>query len=455
MRKVLFLAYHFPPIGGAGVQRAVKFARYLPAYGYQPVVVTGPGGAGDRWTPEDQTLADELPVGTEVHRVQGPEPPRSSGLRGRAERLLDLPSPFSRWWVDGAVAVGREAGSDVDLILGELVPYFTAEAAGMLARGLERPWIADLQDPWALDEMWVYPSGLHRRLDVRRMRRLLSSASGIIMNTPEAVLRVRRHLPELSETPIVSIPNGFDQSDFARSAPERVDGAFRIVHTGFLHTDLGMRHRKTRLLRTLLGGMPVRGVDFLTRSHVYLLEAVESLIEAEPELRSTIEVHLAGALTDADRQVAARSSVVRVHGYLSHRETVELLQSADLLFLPMHDLPPGIRAGLVPGKTYEYLASGRPILASVPEGDARDLLAEAGTAHLCRPSDTAAMAEIIQSQLRRWRAGAGSPSPRADVVSRYERRQQVRELAAFFDEILSSVRGDEAAPRVATAEQKA
>ncbi len=84
------------------------------------------------------------------------------------------------------------------------------------------------------------------------------------------------------------------------------------------------------------------------------------------------------------------------------------MRSADLLFLPMHDLPAGRRAGLVPQKTYEYLAAGRPILAAVPDGDARDLLDASGVARLCRPADAAAMAAAVAAEAAAsWTASAG------------------------------------------------
>jgi glycosyltransferase involved in cell wall biosynthesis len=198
----------------------------------------------------------------------------------------------------------------------------------------------------------------------------------------------------------------------------------------------GLEHRDRGRVRRLLGGMPVPEVDFLTRSHVYLLEAVERVLRADPSLRFVLQVHLVGALTDADREVASRSPVVRLHGYVDHATTVELVVTADLLFLPMQDLPVGMRAGLVPGKTYEYLRSGRPILAAVPDGDARDLLAEAGNAFLCRPADVTAMAEAIAGEVKRWRAGVIRPGPNPAVVGRYERRRQTGELARLLDDVL-------------------
>ena len=111
----------------------------------------------------------------------------------------------------------------------------------------------------------------------------------------------------------------------------------------------------------------------------------------------------------------------------------ELLRTADLLFLPMHELRPGERAGIVPGKTYEYLASGRPILAAVPEGDARDLLEEAGGAILCPPADVDCMAAAVRTQLERFRAGKPGASPSPEVVARYEYRNLVARLAEVFD----------------------
>src|SRR5206468_1953034 len=94
-------------------------------------------------------------------------------------------------------------------------------------------------------------------------------------------------------------------------------------------------------------------VDMLTRSHFFLLQAIDLLTQSGEIAPTELEVHLVGVLSAADRQVAERSPVVRSHGYVAHDETVRMMQSADLLFLPMHDVPAGSRAGLVPGKTYE------------------------------------------------------------------------------------------------------
>jgi glycosyltransferase involved in cell wall biosynthesis len=434
-RKVLVLAYFFPPVGGGTSYRNAGLVRHFPDFGYDPRIVTGAREVEHYWTPTDESVGGRLPEGTPVERLPGPEPESSAGWRRRAERLLDLDGSWYRWWLRGSYEVARRHAGEADLIYAPLEPYETSAVASRLADEFSVPWVADLLDPWAVDEMRLHVSGLHRRRDLRRMRRHLANASAIVMSTEEARRRVAAELPSLAPALVEPIAVGFDRDDFRLPAPRRDDGKFRIVHTGFLHTEAGLRHRKTARLRRLAGGeyLPV---DFLTRSHVFLLEAVDRLLAEEPELSDVLEVQLAGAPTDADRRVAARSSVTRLLGFLPHDETMTLIRTADLLFVPMQDVAPPNRAGLTPQKIYEYLAAGVPILAAVPEGDARTVLGEAGNAHVCAPADVDGMVRALRTELDRWRAGSEPPRPRAEVVARYERREIARRLAAVFDDVL-------------------
>jgi glycosyltransferase involved in cell wall biosynthesis len=433
MPRVLFCAYHFPPIGGAGVQRYLKLVRYLAEAGWESTVVTGPGIAGDRWAPEDRSLAAELPPSTELHRVPGPMP-AGSPWRDRADRLLARDGAWHDWWNTGCAELAVAVGGECDVVFGGLQPYEMAAGVAHAAAALGKPWVADLADPWALDEMRLSLSAWHRRRDLAQMRARLATASAIVMNTEEATRRVREQLPELAGRLTEPIPNGFDSRDFEVAPAARDETRFRIVHTGYLHTELGLRQRRHRRLKRLLRGAPVPGVDILTRSHVYLLEALEALETSNPEVASRIEVVLAGVLSEADLAITREAPRVRLTGYLAHPESVALLKSADLLFLPMQNLPQGLRAGLVPGKTYEYLGAGRPILAAVPPGDARDLLEAAGNAHICAPDDVDGMAHRILAAFRE-RAEGGPPSPRPEVVAQYEWRELAARLASVLDDV--------------------
>jgi glycosyltransferase involved in cell wall biosynthesis len=440
VRRILFHSYHYPPIGGSGAKRPLTLSRYLPDVGYDPIVITGAGATADRWAPADETLLSKVPEGIERRRLPpSTYPETSSRWRARAERWLGLRSPWARWWVAQSVGLGLEAGAEADLVYVWMQPYESAEAGVELSRRLGLPWIADLGDPWALDEMMVYPTSLHRARELRRMRALLGTASAIVMNTPEAASRLVEAFPELGDRPVVAIPNGFDAADFDGPPPARTDSAFRLVHTGYLHTDLGLDHRRLRLVRRALGGSAAR-VDVLTRSHVYVLRAIEAVLERDPSAAEALEFHLAGLLTERDREIALKSPVVTVHGYLTHRASIHLIRSADLLFLPMHNLPPGVRATIVPGKTYEYLASETPVLAAVPDGDARDLLGEAGNAMLCRPDDVEGMARALLEALDRHRKGTPPRPPAHEVVERFDYRGLTVRLGGVFDEVLAQRR---------------
>jgi glycosyltransferase involved in cell wall biosynthesis len=420
VKRVALLAYYFPPLGGAGVQRAVTLARRLPELGWDPVIVTGPAAAEDRWTPRDTGLGHGLD-GLEIVRVAGPEPPRGEG---RAERWLRVRSAWARWWTEGAATA--LAGLDVDVILATLSPFEGAAAAASAARSLGKPWIADLRDPWALDEMFAYPSRLHRSAELRVMERDLATAEAIVMNTAEARHAMRTAFPALAPRLSAPVPNGFDPEDFAGGGIGRADSAFRLVHTGYLHTELA-RTGARAAVRALAGGM-LNGVDIGARSHLYLLQAVDRLRAEEPSIGERIELHLAGVMSTSDLESSGRPYVKRL-GYLSHTDTVALMRSADALFLPMHDLPTGRRARIVPGKTYEYLGARRPILAAVPDGDARDLLERAGNAALSRPRDVDGLVDALRALVQ----GRYPAEPRPTVIAGYERRALAARMAAILD----------------------
>jgi glycosyltransferase involved in cell wall biosynthesis len=441
MSRVLVIAYHFPPVGGAGVQRSVRFVEHLPDFGWEPVVVTAPGPSGDRWSPLDESLAAQLPEGLEVIRLREPEPAASDRLRRRGERWLRIPPAFASWWIDGVVAAATAAGP-VDAVYASMSPFESGDAAAAVSRLIGRPWIADLRDPWALDEMQVFPTALHRRLELHRMGRLLAGAGAVVMNTREATTAVLSAFPELRGRHVATIPNGYDARDFATPEPRRSDRAFRVVHTGYLHTDLGRQQRRRGRARRLLGGA-ISNVDILTRSHLYLLEALRDIRARRPDLAPRLELHLAGVVSDADREALRGDDWITVHDYLPHEDSVALVRGADLLFLPMHDLPEGRRARIVPGKTYEYLASGRPILAAVPDGDARDLLSTRPSAVLCRPADAAAMARAVEQMMDATDAGGRTPSePLGRLHRRYERRELTRTLASLLDAATGATRAE-------------
>lgn len=430
MTKFLFISHFFPPAGGAGVQRSSKFVKFLPAAGLMPVVVTAKLNPADRLTPEDRTLMGDVPEGLPVYRaewnVKEPNAPLRSKLRQEA-------------FLGAAGTAIREHRPE--FIFVSMSPFQDAEIGTRLSREHGLPWIADLRDPWALDEFQVYRSFAHRSAELRKMRKSLASAAGIVMNTPEARDRLLAAFPEFRVRPVTSVTNGYDPADFSVARNGTHGQKFRIVHTGTFHTKMGMHQKRWRPMYRILGRCE-SGLEILPRSPYYLLQALERISRTDPAIHDAIEVVFAGVMSSADRELISRSGVadkVQVTGYLGHSESAKETASADLLFLPLHGLKPGRSASIVPGKTYEYIGSGNPILAALPEGDARRFVEAAGNCWITGPDDVEGMAEGIRHFFRQWESGTISRTRNPDVTKAFERRTLTAQLADFLRSVDTEV----------------
>ncbi len=429
MTPVLFLAHYFPPIGGAGVQRSAKFVKHLPGLGILPLVLTGEGKPSDRWTPEDRSLQADVPTEVPVIRVAVPGADsldREARMRRRHEAFVKAGS--------GAIAEHRPKA-----ILVTMSPFDDALIAAELARKYNLPWVADLRDPWALDEFQVYRSFWHRQRERRKMESYLGSAASIIMNTPEAMRKFRAAFPRLASRARVAITNGYDVEEFQVNWNRPRNLKFTLVHSGYLHTESGL-HQQRRSFEYRLLGRIEPGVRILPRSHFYLMQALEKWLSQDASLVGNFRAEFIGVGSPTDEALVRNSparELVRFTGYLPHSECVQRVMNADLVFLPMHQVPAGTRASIVPGKTYEYMATRRPILAAVPESDAKDFLKAAGTARLCDPEDVGQMLEALRSAYAEWKSGAdGSSRWNAVAVQRFERANLTKQLR---DELLALI----------------
>ncbi|MBI3746290.1 MAG: glycosyltransferase family 4 protein [Chloroflexi bacterium] len=436
-RRLLVIAYFFPPLGGVGVQRTLKFVRHLGASGWRSVVVT-PGRPA--YPIRDPGLLDEIPGDTEVVRTTCPEPaglagslagrfapadrtdgtpPRSPlrrGRRGRSRaalrtagrwwtrlvRILLFPDDQALWW-PFAVRAGLRAhrAQPVDAIYSSSPPV-TGHLIGRSLKGLTgRPWIADFRDPWVGNAFAGPISWPRRRLQAWLERQIVERADRVIVVSPSIQRALQIRYPGQAAK-ILCIPNGYDRADLNGIEPTpREPGRFAIVYAGSIYGD---------------------------RELTLFLDGLELLLTRRPELRTRLRVEFVGRVNVANQQIAARyagtdrlGGIVSWTGFLPRREAVARMRSADALLQLIAD-DPG-KDAVVGAKTVEYLAFDLPILAVVPRGDARAVLEELDWGVVADPEP-----EAIATGLERI-VETPRPARRADPEGRYDRAAQARRLA--------------------------
>ena len=433
MKNILFIAYHFPPIGGAPVQRTLNFIKYLLETRYRAIVITGPGKIRGKYSPEDKELINEIPPKIPIYRVDSKMPQEREGVFRKIQSLLNVPRLFSKWWIPSAIKLSERAYKEngANLIYATMSPFESAYVASYLSKEIGIPWVADLRDAWILDEIQKYPTGIHKRLKLIKMHSLLSTASIIVMNTPEATDRLKRTFPDFKKKRVLTITNGFDPPDFKEKLELRNDKKFSIVHIGHFITSMAQNRR----IYEMLGGAE-RGVDTNTRSPSVLFNAIDELCKVNTNVMEHLEIVFVGSISKKERtliETSKLSEVCRFTGFIPHKEAFKILRTADMLFLPMHNLPPGKRSTSIPSKMYEYMASGRPILGAVPDGDAREFLADSGTAFLCRPDDCDGMMRILCEVYDFWEKNEKIKLPNNEYLSQFERKNLAKMLARELD----------------------
>ena len=393
IKRLLIITYYWPPTGGSGVQRWVKFSKYLPEYGWQPVIYTPENP--ERLAYDDSLLRD-IPPEAEIIRRHISEPynfyrklfgkgkqqvnPLSSNDRSFKSRLsrwlrgnLFIPDPRAGWVRPSARYLCKYLKEHpVDAVITTGPP----QSMHLIGRELKRrtgiTWIADFRDPWT--QMFYYKHlSLSRFADKKHHRleqSVLDEADAVIAVSPS----VRDDFAAQTSMPVELITNGFDPDDFPPQQDSgKDDGKFRIVHTGLFAAD----------------GNPLN-----------LWDVLASKCSSNPDFASRLEIRLAGKtdsqITDAIRERGLGENLVNL-GYLPHEKVVEEQRNASLLILPLRQEPE--YAKVLPGKIFEYLASGKPILGIGQEdGAAALILKDAGAGKMFDWDKRDELLEFIDDQ---------------------------------------------------------
>ena len=444
--SVLIVAWYFPPDGGAGSQRPASFACELPKLGWDTTVLTrGEQRIRGRWEVFDASLVSAIGMDATVMRVVEESPIEGFHLSVEREITRKAGRLCTR-----VCELARESSPDVILLT--MSPFCLASIIQPLRQETGSRIVIDLRDPWALDYGPILGSASSFRKQREFMLHTLTRVDGVIMNTSAAqkdlLVNFADRMKSGFEERVTVITNGFTREDFEGKVQASRSDKLQIIHTGTFHCEHIYPERS--LLRRLRAAFKKSRakIDRTGRTPLHLLRATSLLKSDCPEVFADIEFRFIGHVDEFLERCIADSGVsekVSLEGYLPHDETVRAMCSSGALFLPGVALPAQVDDLIIPGKTYEYLASGRPIIGALNEGDARRLLEYAGGSYTCDPCS----AESIASSLRRlhadWKAGLCDDfgEKRRQVLESHERSSLARELSSFLEKIteLPSVYG--------------
>lgn len=408
MKRVLMVAYHFPPFAGSsGVQRTLRFVQHLPAFGWEPIVLTV------RPQAYEQTSSDlnaDVPPGIRVERAFAVDSARDLSIGGRYPAFLARPD---RWisWRFAAVAAGRRLIRDCNpQAVWSTFPIATAHVIGCaLQERSGLPWIADFRDPMAQDG---YPSdpALWRSFS-KIEKRTIARARVSIFTTPGAARMYRERYPEAAAR-IGVVENGYDEESFAGLKREACaeplnPGALTLLHSGMVYP---IERDPTMLfaaLRRLADEGRLRRGAFKLRFRAAGQDGLLARLTKEQGLGDFVEVMPA----------------------IAYRPALEEMARADALLL----LQAANCNEQIPAKLYEYLRAGRPVLALTdPRGDTAVTVRGAGLDTIARLDSADEIHRLLQRFLGQGQAQA-LPVPDGDYVARASRRARTASLAALLD----------------------
>lgn len=413
MRQILMIAYYFPPFGGAGVQRSLKFVKYLPEFGWLPVVLSAkPAGHHLK----DETLLAEIPTGVQVQRVDALRLPLR--LPWRVRNLI------TRWvlmvdeqvgWLPYALPAARRLlkAHDIRVIFTTSAPYSAHLIGYRLKQEFNLTWIADFRDPWIDNFNYAFPTLLHRRFAESLERRILSRADLVTVASETMRHTVLERYPQLAPDNVVTITNGFDPADFEGITPVSRDSRrFQITYTGSFYAK------------------KLTPDDFL--------QCLRRLIDQGQVDADRIQVNLIGNIGMHAKKTIAElglTGVVHAPGYVNHRKSISYLLAADLLLLILPD-GAGSQA-ILTAKLFEYLAAQKPILAIAPPGEAAELITRAGAGVVVPVGDSQSLIREIVNCYDQWEKGELRINSDPTAWQIYNRRALTQKLAQKLDEHLA------------------
>jgi glycosyltransferase involved in cell wall biosynthesis len=409
-RRVLIVVYHYPPVAGSsGVQRTLKFTRYLRDHGWEPTVLTVAPWAFERVT--DGQMA-EIPPGLRVERAFALDSARHLSIKGRFPTRLAMPDRWCSWWLDGVRRGMQIIREEQPAMLMSTFPIATAH---QIARTLQQrsglPWVADFRDNMTDPEYPPDPKiwRFNRQLE----EQAVAQCARAVFTTRGALQMYAERYPDLPADRWAIVENGYDEENFRDAERDRMPAArlpgapLRLVHSGILYP----AERDPRAFFAAIARLKASGVLLADRVRI-VLRATASDDVYSPQLAQ-----------------AGIDDIVELAPPVGYRQALQEMLDADGLLL----FQASMANHQIPAKLYEYMRAGRPILALTdPDGDTAAAMRAAGTGVICRLADADDITMQLQAYVDGLRNGSVQGTQRAQA-ERHSRRARTAELAALFD----------------------
>lgn len=432
MKKVLIITYHWPPMGGGGVQRWLKMSKYLRGYGWEPVIFTV---SDNEISIYDESLVKEIPKGVETIRVPIWEPfGLYKSLTGKKKDEKVQPGFLDEgsgnkmlqnlaYWIRGNVFIpdakrfwikpARQAlnkyldSNQVDAIVSTGPPHTTHMIALAARLKHQVPWLADFRDPWTFVDYYDklklsrYADRRHHVLE----RKVIETADKTVTVTWSWAEEFNRmNFNKRVEV----VTNGYDPADFDQGGSVDLDHTFTITHIGSMNAD-----RNPKALWPVLKKLVKEDKAFDEKLHIKLIGPVDHAI-----FKSIEEYGLSEKLEHIKN--------------LPHEEVIPHLQSSPVLLLPLNDTPN--IAGVVPGKLFEYMGAKRPILCiGKPDGDAARIITEASAGQVHDFADQAGVEKSLREFFHQF--SQGHLQVRSTGYRKYGRDKLAGQICTLLDEI--------------------
>lgn len=406
-KSVLIIAYYFPPMGLSGVQRTLKFAKYLPEYGWKPVVLTC--SPRNYYAYDEDLLQDLNPEESMVYRTPTKQTKQktqkfySSAVQKAGRFLLQtIYQPDSKVrWKNQALELGRKILKEnkIDVIFATAPPWTDFLIAKQLSKEFDIPYIVDYRDVWTDNEFQYFPTPFHKVYAVNLERDILTCASRIIVTSRHTKELLIKRYDFIGHNDISIIPHGFDAEDFEGLENVKPDPVkFTITHSGLFQDN---------------------------RTPKYFLQAVQLFLKNNPSAGDRFEAKFIGLMRKNHLKLIKDLGLegnVRLMGYLTHRKAVEELLKSDVLWLMQKDT---VRT---PGKLYEYIGAEKPLLVSLPDGVMKHTALGTKACIATYPDDITGITAAIERLFILWQQKI-LPAADKDYAAGYERYRLTAMLA--------------------------